>query len=179
MAITKLKSLILGDGDLKSLSASTRIRAGSVRPADVGTEDGVAFADGDVYIVINGSSSDVLQRKGGVWVSLLDAPVVTPLVDGQVLPIVAFSYPVANFPYAEVTYTIRRGSAHSQKRHGKMVILGDSGGTIQYSEELVELGTDVGVVMQPTIVGTNVEFHYTSTAFGTPIELEYTIKGWV
>ena len=128
--------------------------------------------------MVAGAGSDILERIGGIWVSLISSPSTVALVDGQATPAVAFSYPIASFPYAEVTCTIRRGGGHSQKRQSKFTILSDIGGSLQAAEEGVVLGTDIGVVMDATIVGANVEFHYTSITLGTAIEAKFAIKGW-
>lgn len=139
----------------------------------------VSTKDGDICIAVNGNKSDVQQRLGGVWKSIAGQPLRISLVDGQLVPAVALQYNAANFPYAVVDYTIRRGSGHGRKQHGTMTIMNDGSGTLNYSLEYEEIGSDVQVSIVPVLNAGWVQLQYTSVVNGVTIEFAYELKGWV
>ena len=138
----------------------------------------VSTHDGDVCFVVNGSSSSIQQRSGGLWVSAGGTPVEISLVDGQLTATDAFVYAGSFLPYAEIQYTIRRGAGQGSKRKGLLIILNDGSGTFQYSHEFLELGNDIGVTLVLSMAGGTFHVGYTSVATGAPITMDYTLKGW-
>jgi len=140
----------------------------------------VGVKDGDICLVNNGNKSDTQQRIAGVWRSLANQPLRISLVDGQLTPAVAVQFNAASFPFAVIDYTIRRGSGHGRKQRGRFIILNDGTGTLNYSLEYEEIGTDVEVTMTPVLVGGWVQMQYTSVDNGgVAIEFGYDLKGWV
>lgn len=60
MSDFKIQRILLGQGDLQSTQYST-ISSGSIAPNDANG------SDGDIYVRINGISSDLFIKKGGTW----------------------------------------------------------------------------------------------------------------
>ena len=135
--------------------------------------------DGDVCIVVSGVQSSLQMRIGGTWTSISGQPLVIPLVDGQLTVADAFTFSAGNLPYAEITYTVRRGAGHSDKRQGTLTVLNAGAGQIQFSHEFIEIGADVGVTFALSVDGGGV-FHvgYISVNQGAAIEMAYALKGW-
>lgn len=174
MAKSKFDSIIIGAGNIKeNINSSVEVFAGASDP------DPALGKDGDYYCKASGVSSDLLIKKGGIWVSAIGMPLTSSLVDGQATPALAFEFPVASFPYAKIEYTVRRGGGHGYKRQGVISILSTTSGQVQWNEENLEIGPDVSVEFSFQVVGSNLQVMYTSTSLGTPIELKYALKGWV
>jgi hypothetical protein len=134
--------------------------------------------DGDIHISVSSGTSDIQQRISGLWLSLGGQPLKVSLVDGQLVSAPVFAYSAGIMPYAEINYTIRRGPGHGQKRRGKVIILNDLTGSLQYSHEFDEIGADVEVPLTFAIGGGFVTISYTSVLQGSVIEFAYDIKGW-
>jgi len=136
--------------------------------------------DGDFAYLVNGQFSEFLKRANSLWlpVGANLTPTTVALNDNQAISTLAFSYVAALYSYANIEYTIRRGAGHSQKRAGNLKIVSDPLGTLNFSDELVELGVDVGVTFTVAVNGPNIEISYTSTNLGLSIELKYRILGW-
>jgi hypothetical protein len=135
--------------------------------------------DGDVCVVVEGSSSTILQRKGGVWSALVPAPIEVSLVDGQVSPTPALVFLGSNLPFAKVEYTLARGSAPGRTRKGVFNVLNDAVvSSVSYDHEFTDIGTDVAAYMYWSYSGTNVQLLYTSTSESIPLTLRYTLSGW-
>jgi hypothetical protein len=133
--------------------------------------------DGDVAFVYSGSTSTTLQRANGLWASINGVPVAVTLVDGQLVPAVAFSYP-ASFRRAEITFSITRG-ADARIKEGKWTVLNNGAGNVEYSEEFTLMGADVNVVDQGFAAsGPNIEWSYTSALEGVSVTLHWQMKGW-
>lgn len=138
----------------------------------------VGVKDGDVAMVIDGASSTILQRAGGLWRDLAGNPATVALVDGQVSPADAFVFLGSDKSFAHVEYTIRRGAGQDRKRKGDYNILNDNSIAVEYDHSYVEIGTDVNVTVTWDISGGNVRMRYTSALETIPIELRYSLKGW-
>jgi hypothetical protein len=136
----------------------------------------LAVHDGDIHIVNNGTISDIQQRIGGAWASIVGQPIKVTLTDNT--SGVAFTYSAGNLPYAEINYTIIRGTSNSNKRQGKIIILND-GGTLQYSHEFNEIGIDVDVALSLAVGGGSVSISHVTGLYGLNAELSYTVEGWV
>lgn len=138
----------------------------------------VTVKDGDIVLVTNGASSDILIRNNGLWVSLANIPATVALVDGQIAPAAAITYNAATLPYAKIEYTIRRGSGHGRKREGTYYIINDGATGIQFRHAFSTIGSDVQAPFTPVISGGNIMINYTSVSEGNAIELKYTLRGW-
>jgi hypothetical protein len=137
--------------------------------------DGVK--DGDFAFVYAGASSTTLQRANGLWASINGVPVPVSLVDGQLVPAVAFSYP-ATFRRAEIIFSITRG-ADARIKEGKWTVLNDGAGNVEYSEEFTLMGADVNVFDQGFAAsGPNIEWSYTSALETVAITLHWQLRGW-
>jgi hypothetical protein len=139
--------------------------------------------DGDVNFVVNGGNSTILQRLGGIWSSLaaqeVSLSLSLPLVDGQVAATTAFLFLGSANAFANVRYTVRRGTGYGRERRGTFNILNDTISNIAYDHEFSEIGADVNVPLSWDIVGGNVRLRYTSAAESVPIQLTYMLEGWI
>lgn len=178
MAILKVESLRVGPGAMNVNTGESQIYAGITDPVDGPAAPYPVGKDGDIYLKVAGSSSTVFVKAGDVWRSVLPQPTTVALTDGQLVPAVAFQYPAGTYTYAEVSYTVRRGSGQGRKRSGVITILNDTVSNVDWSEESSETGVDVNVEFTYQISGGNVQILYTSAAEGVTIELKYSIKGW-
>jgi hypothetical protein len=138
----------------------------------------IGVKDGDVAYVFSGANSTTLQRINSLWQDLAGQPATVALVDGQVSPADAFVFLANGKSYAQVNYTIRRGSDQSRKRFGTYNVSNDNFSTVQYDHGYNQIGADVEVTVSWALTGGNVRMQYTSVSEGLPIELRYTIKGW-
>lgn len=133
--------------------------------------------DGDLAFVYNGINSTVLQRASGIWTSVGGTPVAVALVDGQVSPAVAFSYP-ASFRRAIIKFSITRGT-DARIKEGTWEVLNDGVSNVEYSEEFTTMGADVNVSDAGfAFNGSNIEWSYTSANEGVGITLHWQMKGW-
>jgi hypothetical protein len=134
--------------------------------------------DGDVAFVILGSSSTILQRGNGLWAPLAGQPLTVSLNDGQVVATPAFVFLGSSKAFAQMEYTVRRGTGQGRKRRGIMNILNDTVATVEYDHEFNELGLDVNMYMTWDMSGGNARLMYTSGTEGTQLELKYVLRGW-
>lgn len=157
-------------------------------PGAVGSELDWAIVDGkdgDIWIQVptagfpaGGTDSEVYIKVGSVWRPMSDSnPKTVALINGTVSEETAFKYKAAALPYAVVSYTVRRGTGHGEKRQGLMIIL-NSGAVFNYTHEFTEIGSDVNVPFSVDYDSGDIRLRYTSVA-GSAIELRYIIKGWV
>lgn len=141
--------------------------------------------DGDIFIQVpsagfpaGGGDVDIFLKVDTVWRALAEtSPPTVALVDGQLSEATAVELPAGIFPFAEISYTVKRGSGHSRKRKGVFTILND-GSTVEYSHEFDEIGADVNVPFSVDIAGGLIRLRYTSVLEGSAIELKYSVKGW-
>lgn len=133
--------------------------------------------DGDVNIVIAGTSSTLTQRTSGEWLSFRDNVITTNLLDNQLAPAVAFTFIGSSRFFAKLEYTIKR-DVESRKRRGVMNILQDGATEIEYDHEFNEIGADVNVWLTPVLSGSDVQLQYTSGNEGNTITMRYTLNGW-
>jgi hypothetical protein len=134
--------------------------------------------DGDVCIVVSGTSSTMLQRSGSSWGIVSDQPAIISLTDGQISATPAFVFLGSTKTFSILKYTIKRGSGQGRKRRGEMNILNDGSSTVEYDHEFNEIGSDINVPVYLDMSGSNVRFMYTSAAEGVSVELKYTLTGW-
>ena len=136
--------------------------------------------DGDIAFIIANSSSTVMQRVGSVWSNIGGSPATISLNDGQLTPATAITFVGLSKAWAQLEYTVRRGSGHSRKRHGTMNILNDTVVTdVVYDHQFQDIGSDVNVTLTPVASAGNVALQYISTAESVAIELKWNIsKGW-
>lgn len=134
--------------------------------------------DGDVAFVINGGASTILQRAGGVWGDLGNAPATVALVDGQLSPADAVVFLGSDKSWALIQATIRRGSGQGRKRVSLYNVLNDNVSDVEYDHKFTDIGADINVTFTWTMAGGNVHMQYTSVSEGNAIEMKYTIKGW-
>jgi hypothetical protein len=138
----------------------------------------IGVKDGDIAYVVNGANSSVLQRQAGLWRDLAGQPATVALIDGQASPAVAITFLGSDHSWAQVRYTIRRGSSFGRERRGTYNVLNDNISVVEYDHEYNEIGLDVGVTASWQMVSGNVQLVYTSISEGNPIELRFTIQGW-
>lgn len=134
--------------------------------------------DGDAAFVISGANSTVILRANGVWSPLAGQPITIALTDGQVTPTTAFLFLGSTKAFAQVEYTLRRGTGQGRKRRGLYNILNDTSSSVDYDHEFNDTGLDVNVSMFWDMSGGNVRLRYTSGAEAVAIELKYILRGW-
>ena len=136
-----------------------------------------SVADGDVVILTNGAI-DMLQRIGGVWVSMVGRPVSKSLVDGQLTFADAVLAPLSTFRVLKVIATFKRGTGGSRMRRSEFVVLSD-GTNVETSETFAEIGSDVNVTTQVVVSGGQVRLQYTSVNEGVALSVDYSFQGSV
>jgi len=135
--------------------------------------------DGDLWIAVTGSTSDLYVKAGDVWSNTAGSLLATTLVDNGTG--IALSYDAAVLSSAEIKYSITRGL---NIRSGvlKVVNNGTVGVTGASLSEvnIVELGAgDVGVTFGAQVNGSGrVEITYVTDSQGSSANLKYQIKGW-
>jgi hypothetical protein len=134
--------------------------------------------DGDVAFIINGASSQILQRKGTVWSDITGQPLTISLTDGQLVATDAFVFLGSQLPFAKVEYTVKRGSGEGRKRKGEYNILNDASLAFEYDHEFLDIGVFVNVTFSWAMSAGFVRLRYTSVNEGSPIELKYSLRGW-
>lgn len=134
--------------------------------------------DGDIAFIINGGSSDINIRQNNVWVSITIQPSTVALVDGQVSPAPALSYPANVFPYAMIEYTVRRGAGTGRAQEGVIYVQTDQSLITNYRHQFSHIGNAVNVTFSVSISGGVVYLNYTSVNEGVPIQFKYIVKGW-
>jgi len=142
--------------------------------------------DGDIWIKTpsagfptGGSDVEMYIKASNVWQGTKGTPFVVSLVDGQLTPATALEYPSSAFRYAQIDYTVKRGTGDGRKRSGTLTVLHDgSSPTPVYSHEFNEIGIDINCPFTVSYSGGNVKILYTSVNEGVALELKYVIKGW-
>jgi hypothetical protein len=139
----------------------------------------VGIQDGDIAVVVNGSSSAITQRTSGAFVSTGSTPISVTLADNQPSPTVAVTFLGSSFAFAKFEYTLTRGAGQGQKRKGTYNVLNDTTITdVEYDHMFNDIGNDVGVSMTWSYSGASVQLLYTSTNQGLALALKYTLGGW-
>jgi len=167
MAIRKIGKIWLGDGDLQA-SGYSELSSGSAAPLDV---DG---ADGDVYIRIAGANSNILIKRNGTWVGLVNVAINVTIPDNTT-DFVWLSMPAAAARFMKINYGIIR-NAGSQS--GEIGTINDLATADIAEYGLNELGTDVGVTFNAQINGANIELLATTDSQGVSAALKYLIRNW-
>jgi hypothetical protein len=134
--------------------------------------------DGDLAIIISGSTSSIMQRRNGVWSDLGGEPSTVTLADNQPTTTDAIVFLASQYTYAKIEYTLTRGGNPGQRRAGTYIVLNDNASDVEYDNTFTDIGADVGTTITWTISGGNVHMQYTSTNQGQALELKYTITGW-
>lgn len=147
--------------------------------------------DGDIWIKVpadgfptGGPDAQLYIKASSEWVPLSDTnPFTAYLNDNQVAADTAFEYPLSLFPYAEITYTIRRDTipalvpSYGKYKQGKYKVL-YNGVDVDWTHEFSEVGNDVGVSISFDVNSGKVRARYTSSSQSQDIELRYIIRGW-
>jgi hypothetical protein len=136
-----------------------------------------SVADGDVVILTNGTV-DMLQRIGGVWVSMVGRAVHKTLVDGQLTFADAILAPLSTFRVLKVIATFKRGTGGSRMRRSEFAILSD-GTNVETSETFAEIGSDIQVTTQVVVSGGQIRLQYTSVNEGVDLSVDYSFQGYV
>lgn len=138
----------------------------------------IGVKDGDVAFVIQGATSTILQRAGGVWVDLGRTPIAISLVDGQLTPADAIVFVGSDKSWAKIEATVRRGVGHGRKRKSLYNVLNDNASVIEYDHTFTDIGLDINVTFTWAMAGGNVHMQYVSDLEGVAIEMTYSLLGW-
>ncbi len=169
MAVKKIEEIRLGKGGLKDTAIQSVWKAENVDPTPA---DG---SNSDIWITVSGIRSNIYQKVNGYWISLVEKPVITNLLDNQ-SNAVAVQLPLSVFRNAEINYVIKRGGS-GRKMKGTLNVLHNNL-AVEYSDEFIEFGADVGVDIDVQISGSFLEIRYNSTnEFIDPV-FEWYVKGW-
>lgn len=144
------------------------------------------LADGGYFFQVpaagypaGGSDVGMWYTSAGALFSTLNSPTSVALVDGQLTPADALTFPAGTFTSARLEYVLTRGSGSGRQRTGELTILNDGISTANYSHEFLELGSDVQVQWSVTVSGGLVHLQYVTDATeGVPLNLSYTIASW-
>lgn len=130
--------------------------------------------DGDIALLVAGSNSDVLLRKGGIWLSAANTPLSVTIAP-SLTNFVWLSIPLAIVEKAFFDYSVTRGP---NLRNGNMNVITD-GATAQLVEYAVNaIGADAGITFDAVVSGSNINFLATTDAQVASITMRYVIKAW-
>lgn len=134
--------------------------------------------DGDVAVIIQGSSSTIYQRAANIWTGIGEVPLTITLVDGQATLADALVFVGSSKPFANIEYILQRTTGNGRKRKGDFNILNDGFSTVSYDHSFAEIGNDVNAWLSIVMESGSVKLKYTSGSEGVPLTLKYVLKGF-
>ena len=97
------------------------------------------------------------------------------LVDNQIVPLTILSFPVANFNFSIIEYSLTRNIS---KQVG-MLFLANDGVAATLAGPFADLNSDTGIIFSAIVSGGNVELQYTSSSTGFNATFRYSVRQWI
>jgi len=136
----------------------------------------IQFNTGGVFTgnaALTWDNSGKVLNLNGLAIRALSSSI--SLIDNQVAPLTALSFPVATFNFSIIEYSLTRSTS---KQVGMLFIAND-GTSATLAGPFADLNSDTGIVFSALVTGGNVELQYTSSSTGFNAAFRYSIRQWI